>query len=183
VKKNERPGAAGRPETGRPETASFLLTQIGTHAAARFAERLAPLGLAPPHAGILHAIAATPGISQQALAGRLRVLPSRLVALVDELEEKRFVERRDSPDDRRVYELHLDDKGWQALEAIGRAARAHDDSLLAALDDGERSALRALLARVASEQGLTPGVHPGYGRLGPPEKPTAPRNPARRRAK
>ena len=40
---------------------------------------------------------------------------------------------------------------------------------------------RALV--VSGSQGLTPGVHPGYGRLGPPEKPTAPRNPARRRAK
>jgi DNA-binding MarR family transcriptional regulator len=169
VKKSERPGSG--PRAG---TTAFLLAQIGAHAATRFAERLTPLGLAPPHAGILNAIASSPGISQQALAALLRVLPSRLVTLLDELEEKRLVERRDSPDDRRVYELHLGAKGQQALDAIGRAARAHDEDLLAALDAAERAALGALLARVAEEQGLVAGVHPGYSKLGPPGAPDAP---------
>jgi DNA-binding MarR family transcriptional regulator len=178
VKKNERPG----PPPGSGTTA-FLLAQIGAHAAAKFAGRLASLGLVPPHAGILQAIGSTAGISQQALAARLGILPSRLVVLVDELQEKRFVERRDSPDDRRVYELHLGDKGRQALEAIGRAASAHDEGLLEALDNAERTQLRTLLLRIAEQQGLTPGVHPGYRQLGPPASggPPASRGPRGKR--
>jgi DNA-binding MarR family transcriptional regulator len=145
----------------------FLLSQVGAHAASRFAERLAPLGLAPPHAGILHVIDRAGGLSQQALGGTLGVFPSRLVPLLDELERRGLVERRDSPVDRRSYALHLTDAGRATLQQIGRIGREHQDALCAALDESERAQLTALLTRIAAQQQLTPGVHPGYRRLGP----------------
>lgn len=153
---------------------AFLLAQIGAHAAARFAERLSALELTPPHAGILRAVGAQAGLSQQALGATLAILPSRLVALVDELEERGLVERRDSPDDRRVYALHVTEAGREALAAIGRVARAHDDDIGAALSDEERAQLGSLLRRIADQQGMTPGVHPGFSRLGRPPGEGAP---------
>jgi DNA-binding MarR family transcriptional regulator len=139
---------------------------VGSHGAAKFAERLAPLGLTPPHAGIFGVLSAGGGLSQQTLCEILGILPSRLVVLVDELEGRGFVERRDSPDDRRSYALHLTKKGRQTLEAIGRVAREHDAALCAVLSEKEREQLRTLLGRIAEQQGLTPGVHPGFKRLG-----------------
>ena len=56
--------------------------------------------------------------------------------------------------------------GRDALEQIGRVGREHQDSLCAALDESERAQLAAFLARIAAEQGLTPGVHPGFRKLG-----------------
>ena len=73
---------AGPPATG-PAHVAFVLTQVGALAAMGFAEQLAPLGLTPAHAGLLRAVAADPGRSQQAVATELGVLPSRLVVLVD----------------------------------------------------------------------------------------------------
>jgi DNA-binding MarR family transcriptional regulator len=150
---------------------AFLLAQLGAHAASKFAERLAALDLAPQHAGILRVLGAGSGLSQQALATTLSIQPSRLVLLVDELEEKGLVERRDSRDDRRVYELHLTAKGRRALESIGKVAVEHDASICAALSEGERASLRSLLTTMAEEQGLTAGVHPGYKRMGSAECP------------
>src|ERR1700736_6076110 len=86
---------------------AFLLAQLGHHAAERFSERIAALELTPPHAGILRAIAAAPGRSQQALGTKLQLLPSRVVAYVDDLEDRGYVERRPNPDDRRQYALYL----------------------------------------------------------------------------
>jgi DNA-binding MarR family transcriptional regulator len=148
---------------GRGSTA-FLLAQVGGQAAARYAERLAPLNLTPAHSGILRVLGNSAGISQKALAELLSILPSRLVVLVDELEARGLIERRDSADDRRVYELHLSEEGRRTLEEVGRVARAHDEAFLAALTEEERARLRALLAQLADHQGLTPGVHPGYRR-------------------
>src|SRR6516165_4467004 len=145
---------------------AFLLSQVGAHAADKFGERLEPLGLKPAHAGILRVIRQADGLSQQALGEKLSVFPSRLVALLDELEERALVERRDSPTDRRSYALYLTGAGRDALEQIGRAAREHQDDLCAALDESERVQLADLLRRIAHEQGLTPGVHPGYRKLG-----------------
>jgi DNA-binding MarR family transcriptional regulator len=143
-----------------------LLAQVGAHAAAKFAERLAAIDLAPAHAGTLRIINVSSGISQQGLSSMLGLPPSRLVVLVDELEERGLVERRSSSEDRRVYALHLTKKGSETLEAISRIAREHDDSVCAALTAVERETLGALLRRIADEQGLTPGVHPGFSRLG-----------------
>ena len=68
--------------------AAFLLAQVGAHATSKFAERLFDLKLTPADAGIFRILAATPAITQQALATALGTLPSRLVALIDALESR-----------------------------------------------------------------------------------------------
>jgi DNA-binding MarR family transcriptional regulator len=86
--------------------------------------------------------------------------------MIDDLEGRGLVERRDSPTDRRSYALYLTEAGRGALEQIRRVGLDHQDALCAALDESERAQLAGLLARIAAEQGLTPGVHPGFRRLG-----------------
>jgi DNA-binding MarR family transcriptional regulator len=152
-------------KTERKEPA-FLLAQLGAHAASQFAEKLKVLDLAPPDAGILRLLRVAAGLSQQELAGKLGIHPSRLVAILDNLEKRGFMERRPNPGDRRLYSLHLTPGGEQALGKIGKVAREHQQALLAALNDEERQALGALLLRIADQQRLTRGVHPGYQRLG-----------------
>jgi DNA-binding MarR family transcriptional regulator len=147
----------------------FLLSQVGAHAAAGFAERLAPLDLTPPHAGILRVIKEADGLSQQALGEKLGMFPSRLVSVLDELEERGLIERRDNPADRRSYALYLTDAGRESWRQIARIGREHQDALCASLDESERAQFTAFLARIAAEQQLTPGVHPGFRRLGGPK--------------
>lgn len=144
---------------------AFLLTQIGTHAASQFADRLSVLDLAPPDVGILRLLSITAGLSQQELASKLGIHPSRLVAILDNLEKRNFVERRANREDRRLYSLHLTKDGEETLESIGKVARDHQDALLSALNKDERHTLAALLLRIADQQGLVRGVHPGYKRL------------------
>jgi DNA-binding MarR family transcriptional regulator len=150
----------------RRQGAAFLLAQVGAHAAARFAERLAPLRLSPPHVGILRALAKSAGLSQQELASMLKIHSSRLVGLLDELEMRGFLMRQENADDRRTYALHLTEEGQATLIEIGRVAKEHQDSLLASLGKEERERLADLLQRIADDQGLTPGVHPGFSRIG-----------------
>ncbi|MGH9720049.1 MAG: MarR family winged helix-turn-helix transcriptional regulator [Bryobacteraceae bacterium] len=146
---------------------AFLLAQVGAHAAAKFAERLETIGLVPAHAGVLRLVQASEGLSQQALGLELRVLPSRLVVLIDELEKIGLIERRDHPSDRRSHALYLTDKGRETMKAVGRLAREHQDVLCAALNEKERAQLASLLQRIAEDQGLRLGVHPGFSRLRP----------------
>jgi DNA-binding MarR family transcriptional regulator len=131
-----------------------------------FTDLIASIDLTPPHAGILRAIAGEPGRSQQALSGELGLLPSRVVAYVDELEDRGYVERRRNPDDRRLHALHLTASGKKVITKIGELARQHDRLLTAGLDAQQRDILHQLLATIAERQGLTPHVHPGYRNLG-----------------
>ena len=154
------------PVDRRPTGAAFLLAQLGAHGARSFADRVAKIGLTAPDAGLLRKIASDPGVSQQALAEHLGVMPSRMVALVDELETKKIIERQRSTEDRRNYALQLTEWGHQVLVELSRVAAEHEESLCAALSRDERVQLRDLCQRIAEEQGLTPGVHPGYAHLG-----------------
>lgn len=159
-----------KPIKGRSSPA-FLLAQIGAHAASKFAERLRGIGLVPAHAGILRILAATPAITQQALATALGTLPSRLVGMVDELESRGLVERQADENDRRRYALRLTKQGMAMLKSIGRIAREHQQTLLAALSEEEQGQLAALLQRVSDEQQLLKGVHPGFATLDKPGDP------------
>jgi DNA-binding MarR family transcriptional regulator len=144
-------------------TSAFLLAQIGAHAAGCFAELMAELGLTPAQAGLLRLVALEPGQSQQAVAAKLGTPPSRLVLLVDALEERGLLERRRNDRDRRHYALHLTPAGTRFLrEQIRPAGKTHDDEICAGLTAAERAQLHGLLDKVAARQGLTPGVHPGY---------------------
>lgn len=161
---------SNRPSRGT--FAAFLLAQVGAHAAKQFAERLLPLKLTPPHAGILRRLAHSSGISQRELAAQLGMHASRLVGVVDEMESLGLVVREGNTDDRRTYSLQITPKGRETLEEIGKVSRQHNDALCAALSGEEREVLVGLLQRIADQQGLTRGVHPGFSRLG--EKPSGP---------
>ncbi|HEX3824779.1 MAG TPA: MarR family winged helix-turn-helix transcriptional regulator [Mycobacteriales bacterium] len=158
-----RPAASAeqRPLIG----AGFLISALGAHASAEFAKRIWPLGLIPPHIGILHAIGAHPGRSQQAVADVFRLPPSRMVALIDDLEARGLVERRRDERDRRVHLLHLSAAGEAMLVELAAIARSAEKAMFAALTAAERRDLTAMLTRIADQQGLTPGVHPGYERI------------------
>ena len=148
-------------KAGQPG-AAFLLAQLGAHAASRFAERLAAIDLAPAHAGILRMLGTTPGMTQRELAAALGALPSRLLPLLDDLEARGLVERRQHAHDRRRHALCLSEAGQARAADIARIAREHQAALLAALTNSEQASLAAQLQRVADQQGLLRHAHPGY---------------------
>jgi DNA-binding MarR family transcriptional regulator len=155
-----------RPAAGGSGQLAFLLAQVGGLAAMRFGERVAEAGATPPQAGLLRVVAAEPGRTQQAVAVQLGLLPSRLVALVDELEGRGLVERRRDPTDRRNSALFVTTAGKAMLRDIGRVAQTHGEEFLASLTDKQRTTLAGLLTRLAQQHELTADVHPGYRTLG-----------------
>jgi DNA-binding MarR family transcriptional regulator len=156
-----RPGPAGRKRTD----IAFLVAQLGAYAAERFGERAAALDFTRPQAGLLRLISREPGLSQQAVARRLGTPPSRLVALVDGLEQRGLIERRRNPGDRRNYALHLTAAGEQAMAALSQVTLEHEQAITAPLTQAERAQLSKLLGKLATAHGLVPGIHPGYRNL------------------
>ena len=85
--------------------------------------------------------------SQQALTQALMLDANSCVLLLHELEASGYAERHRDPDDRRRHIVALTPAGRQALERAERAQESIEDEVLAALDPGERAALRTLLSR------------------------------------
>ena len=149
--------AGSLPLSERP---TFLLSQVGHYAAARFAERLAPLGLQNRHFGLLSHLAAADGQTQQQLADTMGIHRNVMVGLVDDLEARGLVQRRRHPADRRAHALHLTPAARDLLGQAQHAADEHDAELLAGFDDSDRARLITLLQRVAGHARLPAGVHP-----------------------
>jgi DNA-binding MarR family transcriptional regulator len=139
---------------------AFLIAQVGSHSQSSFGKQVDPFGLRLAHVGVLKAIFRANGLTQRELGDALGMFPSNLVKLIDELEEKGLVRRGKSTEDRRSYTLQLTEKGEGiALELI-TLTRAHQDRICMSLAPAERRQLARLLQKIATEQGLRPGVHP-----------------------
>jgi DNA-binding MarR family transcriptional regulator len=115
---------------------------------------------------LLRHVATAEGNSQQAMGQALDIPPSRMVALVDDLEQRGMLERRPNPDDRRARALYLTNHGREVLETVMKIGAEHEAELCAGLDEAERARLVELLTKVVSKQGLRPGVHPAAGIAG-----------------
>jgi len=155
----------------KKQNPAFLLSQVGAHAAEVYASLLVPLKLTPAYSGILWMLGRSGGLSQRQLAAAIKIYPSRLVAILDELEDRGLVERQEHTTDRRLYALHLTRKGEATFERLKRTAAEHRARICAALSEAECEQLADLLQRIADDQGLNPGVHPGYRWLGRKIKP------------
>ena len=152
------------PEPDRaPRSVGFLISQLGFFSSKGFMEALEPLGIGPREFLLMRFVASAEGQSQQALAERLGVPPSRMVAMVDHLEEGGLVERRPDPGDRRVRGLHLTRKGRGVLDKAGAIAIDYETRLCAGINRDEREQLIDLLQKLQESQTHLRGVHPGLG--------------------
>ncbi|MEY2477031.1 MAG: hypothetical protein QOG87_2346 [Actinomycetota bacterium] len=138
----------------------FLLSKLGMTSATQFAETLEPLGIDPRHFGILRIVEMASGQSQQQLGEALHIPPSRMVALIDDVEQRGLVERRRNPKDRRAHALHLTPKGRKLYDQALAIATEYEEHLCEGLSERERDQLLTLLHKLAAACGPA-GSHPG----------------------
>jgi DNA-binding MarR family transcriptional regulator len=126
----------------------FLLARVGAESRRRFARVLAQSGMAVSHYGLLTVLAANGPKSQRDLAKTIGIDPRNLVSILDNLEARRFVERRSLKGDRRVRSVSLSVKGQRTLERIQRKAEEIEGEFLAVLTAAERENLHAILLKL-----------------------------------
>jgi len=140
------PGAP--PLTALVEDVGFLLARTNALSLAAGNAALAAHGLKTRSYAVL-ALAADGGRSQRELAEYLRLDPSQVVALVDDLQRRGLVTRTPDPADRRANIVVATDEGRELCGKAACTAREADERLLRALDESERAQLAALLRRTA----------------------------------
>lgn len=155
-----------RPETQPIDPARMDLPDLLVHLSRSLRSRhfrdLAPFDLTPSQARAFATIARWPQrqpdpaaeLRLSTLAELLQIAPRSATELVDALQDKGFVTRRASEQDRRAIVVTLSPTGV-ALRARMRAAmdqnnRRTADGLFQVLDDAERAQLESLLRKVAT---------------------------------
>ncbi len=83
--------------------------------------------------------------TQAALARAIGADKTRLIGVLDELQERGFIQRQPDPDDRRVHLLTLADAGRAVHGEVRRAIRRAEDRILGELPDEDRAAFLRVL--------------------------------------
>ena len=126
---------------------SWLLTRTGAHAGRLVTERFAEIGARGYHYRLLTRLLDGPA-SQADLGRRTGIHFSDLVAVLNELTQSGYVERRPDPADKRRNLVTITDGGRARATELAERAAAVQDELLAPLDAGERAELVRLLGLI-----------------------------------
>lgn len=132
---------------------SRLLSLTATHAQRLVGEQLAGADSRKYHYALLAALEEFGPASQAALSGRTGIYRSDLVATINELAARRFIDRVPNPADRRRNIITLTDDGRRHLYRLDALLGAVQDELLAPLTPAEREELTRLLTLLLTRRG------------------------------
>jgi DNA-binding MarR family transcriptional regulator len=132
-------------------SSTFLLKRLGFAAKDRSMKAYEQTGLHPYHYAILLVLDEGSRDTQGSIADALGYDRGQLVGLLDELEERKLVERRRDPNDRRRHLVRLTSEGTRMLGRLRRITREIEDEFLGPLSEQERADLHELLLRLAEK--------------------------------
>lgn len=101
-----------------PHEYIFVMHELAHLMRTIFDQRARARGMTRAQWIILKRLDHTPGLSQNELAALIEVEPITVGRLVDRLEARGLVERRNDPRDRRIHRLHLTPKSKPILREI-----------------------------------------------------------------
>lgn len=140
------------------EDVVILLARASAAAVRAAQAALEPYGLRARHHAALRLAATGEGTAQRQVAAALGLDPSAVVALVDDLEERRLVRRRLDPADRRTRLITLTADGAELLRLTSDVVHEVQSRVMVNLPESQRSDFVDLLRRVVGADGRAPGT-------------------------
>lgn len=144
-----RPGQ--RPARELTASSGFLLARLGVGFKAQVLARAEAEGFELHDYGVLALLAEGDRQTQSTIANALAVDPSRLVALLDSLEQRGLVARQRDPEDRRRHVVSITAAGKRRLVHLRGIVHGLEDEFFAPLDETKRKALYDLLVELAAQ--------------------------------
>lgn len=112
--------------------------------------KVAEYGLTTPQFGVLEALHHLGPLSLGDLADKLLVTGGNVTYVMDRLEEQDLVYRERSPEDRRVIQAKLTDRGRALISGVFPGHAEFIEELSGRLDAEEQDQLRALLKKLGT---------------------------------
>jgi DNA-binding MarR family transcriptional regulator len=131
------------------KSSGFLLARLGIGFKTKAIARMEEAGFELYDYGVLALLAEGVRQTQGTIADAVAVDPSRLVALLDRLEERALIVRQRDPLDRRRHVVSITPAGKRELVRLRELIKRLEEEFLACLDVDDRKALHGLLLRLA----------------------------------
>ena len=126
----------------------YLFRRMQQIAVAIFMEECRSFDLTPVQYAALIAIHTHPGIDATRLSAVIAFDRSTLGSVIERLETKKLIERKPSPDDKRVKLLYLTKSGATLLRDVTSSVERAQARMLQPLKPADRRALMALLEQL-----------------------------------
>jgi len=127
----------------------MVLGEVSRSWRAKLDERLRPLGLSQSRwMVLLHLSRRGDGVVQKALAEWMGIEGPTLVRILDRMTEDGWIERRESPSDRRSKTVHLTPQSRAIIEQISAVAAQLRGELLADIPEAELEACMRVLLQI-----------------------------------
>lgn len=110
--------------------------------------RLEPLGLRITTYSSLLLIVQNPGLRQSELASALDIKTSNMVAIIDDLEARKWINREPVPTDRRALALFATTAGKNICKKAEKVTFENEQTLFHNLTENEINTLSALLEKI-----------------------------------
>lgn len=128
----------------------FAVSRAQIRVFSHFARSVGDKSVTPQRFSMLEVIGANPGLQQSQLADELGLSRPAATVTIDYWQERRCVERRSDPRDRRSNGIYLTPDGRKVLSELEEQVLAHDRELTARLTGGEIEQLCRLLEKIYS---------------------------------
>ena len=145
------------------QSTGFLLARLGIAFKARAIATADDAGFEVYDYSVLAILGEGARATQSTIAEALMLDPSRLVALLDSLEQRELIARQRDPQDRRRHVVSITAAGEGELHRLRGMVRALEEEFFAPLDAADRAVLHELLSRLAARH------DPGCCPLGDPD--------------
>ncbi|WP_454829150.1 MarR family winged helix-turn-helix transcriptional regulator [Pseudoxanthomonas wuyuanensis] len=124
----------------------YLIADLSRLFGRVFDRRSAHLGLTRVQWRALKRIHSSQGVTQAELADLLDMEPIAVGRVIDRLQKSGFVERRNDPNDRRCWRLHLSPQSGQVMDPIEAVAASVREDSVAGIDPQQlQAALKVLM--------------------------------------
>jgi DNA-binding MarR family transcriptional regulator len=131
------------------KSSGFLLARLGLGFKSKAITALDDAGFETYDYGVLAMLAEGARLTQANIADALALDPSRLVALLDSLEDRGLIMRQRDPEDRRRHVVSITTNGERELAQLREIVGELEEEFLSPLDPKERKTLHELLQRLA----------------------------------
>lgn len=127
----------------------YWMRLVSNQVSGAFARSLSQYDVSTAEWVALNKIEQMRDLTSSSLSASMSMTRGAVSKILDKLESKALIKRSASPDDSRVQFLSLTRNGRRLLPVLAEVANGNDAQFFSPLDEDERTALRAVLQKLA----------------------------------
>lgn len=144
---------AGKRDISLDQLPGHLFRRLHQLAVARFTADMEKVGLTPIQWAALLTTLQRPGLDQITLSREIYIDTSTIAGVLDRLETRGLLQRKASPDDRRVRLLYVTEEGEALMKDANAAVLNTQEWLMEPLTRSDRAQFTELMLRVLNRHG------------------------------